>query len=184
MSDLEERGTERPGIGRRTLIKRAAAVGAVAWAAPTIIGSLKSPAGAVTGGFPATCSYMILVVKTGDTVCAVKVLSGATTCTSPNTNDTSSDSTFSRPCDDGAGGTAYSNTCGSGNNPICRTVNGVTAVVPACSSGCPVTVNGGTVTANAGSTILFAVAHSGSCGQPPNAFCPSCCNTTSCNGGC
>jgi len=40
---------ERAGIDRRTLIKRAAAAGAVAWTAPIIIESLASPAAAQTG---------------------------------------------------------------------------------------------------------------------------------------
>ena len=40
---------DRPGIDRRTLIRRAAVTGAVAWTAPVIIGSLTSPAAAVTG---------------------------------------------------------------------------------------------------------------------------------------
>lgn len=39
----------RPGIDRRTLIRRAAAAGAIAWSAPVIIGSLTSPAAALTG---------------------------------------------------------------------------------------------------------------------------------------
>lgn len=37
------------GMDRRTLIKRAAATGAVAWTAPVILNSLASPAGAITG---------------------------------------------------------------------------------------------------------------------------------------
>jgi hypothetical protein len=41
---------EQRGIDRRTLIKRAAATGAVAWTAPVIIQSLTSPAGALTCG--------------------------------------------------------------------------------------------------------------------------------------
>src|SRR5262245_44507478 len=36
------------GVDRRTLIRRAAIVGAAAWTAPVIIGSLSSPAAAVT----------------------------------------------------------------------------------------------------------------------------------------
>ena len=40
---------DRPGIDRRTLIRRAAVTGAVAWTAPVIIGSLTSPAAAITG---------------------------------------------------------------------------------------------------------------------------------------
>ena len=52
ISDATETGETTPGRGldRRTLIKRAAIVGGTAWAAPVIIDSLASPAGAVTGG--------------------------------------------------------------------------------------------------------------------------------------
>jgi hypothetical protein len=42
------------GLDRRSLIKRAAAVGAAAWTAPVIIGSLASPAGALT---TVTCTF-------------------------------------------------------------------------------------------------------------------------------
>src|SRR5918995_535007 len=41
---------EQSGIDRRTLIKRAGAAGAVAWTAPVILGSLTSPAAALTCG--------------------------------------------------------------------------------------------------------------------------------------
>lgn len=41
------------GLDRRTLIRRAAVAGAVAWTAPAVVGSLASPAGALTG----TCTY-------------------------------------------------------------------------------------------------------------------------------
>ena len=181
MSDIAEQEVERPGIDRRTLIKRTAVAGAVAWAAPTIIGSLASPAGAVTGGFPATCSYMILVISTAtEGPCAIKVVSGATSCT--NENKTSADNTFSVA---NCGGHSFNNTCGSGGDAtdICRD----NVIVPACTSACPsaVTVSGGTVTANPGTTIHFAVAHAGSCtGGPGTKFCPACCETTSCTAGC
>src|SRR6476619_916238 len=42
------------GFNRRTMIKRAAAVGAVAWTAPVILDSMASPAAAVTCG-PGAC---------------------------------------------------------------------------------------------------------------------------------
>ena len=48
-SDGARAEVDRPGIDRRTLIRRAAVTGAVAWTAPIIIGSLTSPAGAITG---------------------------------------------------------------------------------------------------------------------------------------
>jgi hypothetical protein len=41
--------TDRPGIDRRTLIRRAATTGALAWTAPMLLDSLRSPAGAITG---------------------------------------------------------------------------------------------------------------------------------------
>jgi hypothetical protein len=46
-------------IGRRALIRRAAAAGALTWTAPTIIGSLASPAGAVTGPVPPGCHISV-----------------------------------------------------------------------------------------------------------------------------
>jgi hypothetical protein len=52
-----ESGQSRAGVDRRTLIKRAAAAGAVAWSAPVIVDSLASPAAAVsncTGTSPGT----------------------------------------------------------------------------------------------------------------------------------
>jgi hypothetical protein len=161
------------GISRRALIRRAAATGAVAWTAPTIIGSLASPAGAVTG-FP--CSYMSIVVQKADmSIVAVKVVIGATTCA--NDNSTSGDSTFTNVM---CGGAIYSNNC-MGTN-ICR--NGTS--VPANTGACPVTVNGAQVTATAGNTILFAITHDGQCtGPPADKFCPPCCGpTTSCTGNC
>ena len=44
------------GIDRRTLIRRAAIVGAAAWTAPVIVGSLSSPAAAVTA--PRGCNVI------------------------------------------------------------------------------------------------------------------------------
>jgi hypothetical protein len=54
--DAENAPAEKRGIDRRTLIKRSAAVGAAAWAAPVIIGSLNSPAGAATR--PCGCTFV------------------------------------------------------------------------------------------------------------------------------
>jgi hypothetical protein len=50
MADTETlaEDTEKRGLDRRTLIKRAAVAGAVAWAAPAIVGSVASPAGALS----------------------------------------------------------------------------------------------------------------------------------------
>jgi hypothetical protein len=50
VSDLDSQDVERPGIDRRSLIKRAAATGAIAWTAPLILDSLASPAAALTCG--------------------------------------------------------------------------------------------------------------------------------------
>jgi hypothetical protein len=56
--ETENAPAERRGIDRRTLIKRSAAVGAAAWAAPAIIGSLSSPAAAQNGTVPCGCTFV------------------------------------------------------------------------------------------------------------------------------
>jgi hypothetical protein len=48
--DLTPDPEERAGIGRRSMIKRAAAAGVVAWTAPVILDSLSSPAAAFSCG--------------------------------------------------------------------------------------------------------------------------------------
>lgn len=53
----------RTPYSRRDLIKRAAAVGAVAWTAPVVVESLTSPAGALTPG-PCT-KYAVKITATG-----------------------------------------------------------------------------------------------------------------------
>jgi hypothetical protein len=45
MGSVGKQDDEQWGIDRRTLIKHAAAAGAVAWTAPVIIDTLTSPAG-------------------------------------------------------------------------------------------------------------------------------------------
>jgi hypothetical protein len=50
MGSIGEQDDEQRGVDRRTLIKRVAATGAVAWTAPLIIDSLTSPAAALTCG--------------------------------------------------------------------------------------------------------------------------------------
>ena len=180
MTDMTEQEVERPGIDRRTLIKRTAAAGAVAWAAPTIIGSIASPAGAVTGGLPASCSYLMLVMQlpspdaNGNTIVAFKVFQGATTCVPENHMSADAGASFSIGCN----GVTYSR-CGS--DQICAGGS----VVPAAATGtpCPVTVNGGTITVTTG-TLLFGVAHSGSCSGGGGAICNPCCGGTTCNAGC
>jgi hypothetical protein len=55
MSDAMNTTPDAGGLDRRTVIKRAAAVGAVAWTAPVIIDSLASPAAAFTA--PSGCHF-------------------------------------------------------------------------------------------------------------------------------
>lgn len=50
MSAMDAGPGQRRELSRRDLVRRAAAVGAVAWSTPVIVGSLASPAGAVTPG--------------------------------------------------------------------------------------------------------------------------------------
>ena len=153
---------QREGISRRSLIKRAAATGAVAWAAPTIIDSIASPAAAITGGFP--CSYVTIVYTLNGTgPFAIKIIQDATTC--QLTNATSGDGTFTASC----GGVTYDNNSGAGN-PI----RGDGTVIPAGAS-CPFTISGGQVTAGAGVSILFAIVHQGNCPGGTGNFCAPIC---------
>jgi hypothetical protein len=55
MSDARSTVADAGGLDRRTMIKRAAAAGAVAWTAPVIIDSLASPAAAFTA--PTGCHF-------------------------------------------------------------------------------------------------------------------------------
>jgi hypothetical protein len=57
VSDEIRTAAEQGGFDRRTMIKRAAAVGAGVWAAPVIIDSLASPAAAFTA--PSGCHFVI-----------------------------------------------------------------------------------------------------------------------------
>jgi hypothetical protein len=62
--DTEGAPAEKRGIDRRTLIRRGAAAGAVAWAAPAIIGSLSSPAAGQAAGSP-LCGCVIVSASSG-----------------------------------------------------------------------------------------------------------------------
>jgi hypothetical protein len=72
MSDVNTPDVERPGIDRRTLIKRAAATGTIAWVAPVIIDSLASPAAALTCG---TCFIFQIDEDCGGAVAATETVS-------------------------------------------------------------------------------------------------------------
>ena len=63
MSDNTKADAEGSAVDRRSLIKRAAAAGAVAWAAPVIIESLASPAAALTG--PTGCTVVCFGTGSG-----------------------------------------------------------------------------------------------------------------------
>ena len=86
MDEFETQDTERPGIGRRTLIKRAAAVGAVAWTAPLILDSMASPAGAITNG---PCDlYVFRMQRTGGSGACTATIATVATCATPTVSGT------------------------------------------------------------------------------------------------
>ena len=154
--------TRDAGMSRRDLITRAAVAGTVAWAAPVVLESIMSPAGALTNvGYP--CSYITVVYRVGEHTYAAKFASGATTCSG---NATSSDGTFTFLC----GGVQYTNTCSG--NAVCADGR-VIPSDPSCST--HVSWSGGiTITAAVGVTIVFAVAHDGSYGGTKSrSICPA-----------
>ena len=63
--------------GRRTFLRRAAVVGGAAWTAPMIVGSLASPAGALT--LPGCSLYVLLLDRNGNSAGAAISLSASTT---------------------------------------------------------------------------------------------------------
>jgi hypothetical protein len=81
-TDVSE--VERSGIDRRTLIKRAAATGAVAWTAPMILDSLASPAAALTNG---PCDLYVFRMQreggSGNCNAVISPTSGGNSCATP-----------------------------------------------------------------------------------------------------
>jgi hypothetical protein len=102
MSDPETPAGERPGIDRRTLIKRAAATGAVAWTAPIIIDSLASPAAAITCA--STCFRVTFPADNGGN-CDLPSVAVAGACPTGTTGPGCSTTT------DLPAGTTYSGAC-------------------------------------------------------------------------
>jgi hypothetical protein len=78
MSELATPEVERSRIGRRTLIKRAAATGAIAWTAPMILDSLASPAAAVSP--PPTPGCKSVQITAGDCTTSVTPTFGPAAC--------------------------------------------------------------------------------------------------------
>ena len=71
--DITE-GDDKRGLSRRTMIKRAAAAGAIAWTAPVILDSLSSPAAAVS--VPAGCYGYVFFLSASGSTCTVTLVSG------------------------------------------------------------------------------------------------------------
>jgi hypothetical protein len=166
----------RPGLGRRDLIKAAAAAGAVAWTAPVIIDSLASPAAATT--CPDNCASCVFVeIKASSNCQSAESYNPAGTCqptggrpTSCTTCSESDPPGFSNLLDDfcivarvGADPDAPSDGCSDHQSPIifdivttgdcastcCKFVSGIGEVVDGsrtCWTG---------VISNDGRTITF-----------------------------
>jgi hypothetical protein len=64
MSDPAATAQQRHAIDRRTLIRRAAVSGAIAWTAPVLVDSLASPAGAFTPR--AGCTFLVFNSQCGE----------------------------------------------------------------------------------------------------------------------
>jgi hypothetical protein len=114
---------ERPGVDRRTLIKRAAAAGAVAWTAPVIIGSVASPAGAIT--CPGNCVQIQFPVdNTG--ACNTNSVAFGATCT-PTSPTCTSTTTIGAGVAYGAVCMNPTTQCGSTTNPVTFALNTTSA---------------------------------------------------------
>jgi hypothetical protein len=167
-------------MSRRELIRNAGIAGAAAWTAPAIIGSVVSPAAAVTGG-PITCSWFFVIFQRPASAGGGIFFTGA---------EQSSGSV----CTDHAN----SNICG------CKTCNGVIysmdendfftggcgsgTAVPDIGAACVnfIQINGNTVSATNGATILASFSHVGSVADCacPGATTPNNSVTVCVDGGC
>ena len=157
MSDVVEQG-ERRGLSRRDMIKASAVAGAAAWTAPVIIDSLASPAAAISGGINFTgASYAIIVFDKGGVRYVLKIGgNNPTTCTktagfsgdvADNANiGTCKGTTFRIDGGDleAASGTAIQVDTGSDCSTLFHTFDD-------------------TVEADPSITLVFGVAHAGSC---------------------
>jgi hypothetical protein len=140
------------GLSRRTLIKGAAAAGAVAWAAPVIIDSVASPAAAAT-----TC-FSEQIVNGG----GCQASGGAPCCTDGTENCSTSVITFTNngtnlvitlhgSCQFSAGGVVAF--YGNAGSPPCQTISpsGQTVTVPDAQNGTGHTLSHACVTFCCGS---------------------------------
>jgi hypothetical protein len=158
MSFTEEQTPTKKGIGRRDLIKKGAVAGAIIWAVPMIE---SVPAYAATGSnISSACSYFVLVYTFDGVTYADRVTSSG----SCGGNTTSHDVKWCWICgtndqyDNLGPSDAIRHTTLVLGVPTTTTVLGGSG----CASGTHFNVSGNTITANAGVTILFAVAHAGS----------------------
>jgi hypothetical protein len=123
--DVDTNGAERPGIDRRTIIKRAAAAGAVAWTAPVILGSVASPAGAITG--TPGCFKFTVPTNAGGT-CNNVTAAFDNTCDVTTTQCTATTE---------AAGVALSKYCMAASTPCAATTSPVTFTI---NAGCGCTI--------------------------------------------
>ena len=160
MSDI---GTPS-GIDRRTLLKGAAVAGVAAWTAPMIIDSVTSPAAAASGATIPCSWFYVAFKKPGDSV-VYWTGSNSNAC---NTLSTNNAGTTCKTC----GGTTYSLFNGQGvmkYGSQCGSGTSATAAGASCSQF--IAINGATVQAIGGATILAAFSHpssSLSCACPNN----------------
>jgi len=147
------------GLSRRQLIKASAVAGAAAWTAPMIIDSLSSPAAALSGTINFDgASYAIVVFDKGGTRYVLKIGDSNDPHACANT------AAFSGDVADNANiGTCHGSTFKIASGAL-TTVSG-TAITPYTGSDCAFLFNANdtTVTADPSISLVFGVAHAGSC---------------------
>jgi hypothetical protein len=135
------------------MIKASAVAGAAAWTAPMIIDSLSSPAAAASNA-PIPCSWFyLLFTKPGDAT-IYWTGSNGNAC---NTLSTNNAGTYCKVCN----GVAYTILGGQGNLTYGATCGGAATAATAAGSSCSsyIQINGTTVSAIGGATILAAFSH-------------------------
>jgi len=144
------------GLSRRDMIKVASVAGVAAWTAPMIIGSVTSPAAAASGA-PLPCSWTYVFFKVGSTVYYTGISGGGNTCNSGSSNNGSPN-----PVCVTCNGVTYSMsnfTGGQGGSAGHLQAGGSDATDVGTSCSNYIKVNGTTVSAIGGATILAAFSH-------------------------
>lgn len=142
-------------LDRRSLLRRAAVAGAGAWTAPVIIGSLASPAGALTN----TCYFHVIRLRrSGGSANASAAIVNTASCATTRSGLTATCSTFTRTLTNGGAPVGTVTLAASYNAALTQFALSVTESSAACSIVGAATTNGVAANMACATSITFSPA--------------------------